>query len=77
MHGVSDPFITQAFEIFGFKSGALCKVEAQRLPDPEFPTVAFPNPEEKGMLHSSYLSILNHVIQEQRQAGIQVFTACR
>lgn len=48
MHGVSDPFISEAFRQVGF---APCiPVEKQRLPDPNFPTVKFPNPEEKGAL---------------------------
>lgn len=48
MHGVSDPFVSEAFKQAGF---APCiPVEKQRLPDPEFPTVKFPNPEEKGAL---------------------------
>ncbi|KAI5983862.1 hypothetical protein EDD15DRAFT_2178391 [Pisolithus albus] len=46
MHGVSDLFVSEAFKQVGF---APCiPVEKQRLPDPEFPTVKFPNPEEKG-----------------------------
>jgi phosphomannomutase len=48
MHGVSDPFVTRAFELFGFSTSSLKRVEEQRFPDPEFPTVPFPNPEEKG-----------------------------
>lgn len=48
MHGVSDPFVRKAFDMFGFNPSLLVPVEEQRLPDPEFPTVAFPNPEEKG-----------------------------
>lgn len=48
MHGVSDPFISEAFRQVGF---APCiPVEKQRLPDPNFQTVKFPNPEEKGAL---------------------------
>ncbi|KAJ8508538.1 hypothetical protein ONZ45_g9204 [Pleurotus djamor] len=48
MHGVSDPFITRGFEIFGLPPPV--KVEEQQMPDPDFPTVPFPNPEEKGAL---------------------------
>ncbi|KAH9842866.1 uncharacterized protein C8Q71DRAFT_877343 [Rhodofomes roseus] len=48
MHGVSHPFATRAFEVFGLP--AFVPVEEQRLPDPDFPTVRFPNPEEKGAL---------------------------
>lgn len=48
MHGVSDPFVHRAFSLFGFEPFLLVPVEEQRFPDPEFPTVPFPNPEEKG-----------------------------
>ena len=46
MHGVSDSFAKQAFAMFGFRP--YVPVAEQQLPDPEFPTVRFPNPEEKG-----------------------------
>lgn len=48
MHGVSDRFVSRAFTLFGFPS--YIPVVAQQTPDPEFPTVRFPNPEEKGAL---------------------------
>jgi phosphomannomutase len=49
MHGVGYPFAKQVFERFGFKP--LIPTTEQVLPDPEFPTVVFPNPEEgKGAL---------------------------
>jgi len=46
MHGVSDAFVKEAFDIFGFPP--YIPVMEQQHPDPEFPTVSFPNPEEKG-----------------------------
>ena len=46
MHGVSDSAMIKAFELFGFPQ--YIPVVAQQQPDPEFPTVKFPNPEEKG-----------------------------
>ncbi|KAJ7684780.1 hypothetical protein DFH06DRAFT_1355663 [Mycena polygramma] len=46
MHGVGDPFASRAFEIFGFPP--FVPVPEQQQPDPDFPTVPFPNPEEKG-----------------------------
>ena len=46
MHGVSDKFVSEAFAVFGF--APYLPVAAQQQPDPEFPTVKFPNPEEKG-----------------------------
>ncbi|KAJ7184145.1 hypothetical protein C8R46DRAFT_1158562 [Mycena filopes] len=48
MHGVSDPFVSRAFESFGF--APFIPVIEQQQPDPDFPTVVFPNPEEKGAL---------------------------
>jgi len=48
MHGVSSPFIQRGMQVFGFPERAVVEVAEQRVPDPEFPTVAFPNPEEKG-----------------------------
>lgn len=48
MHGVGLPFAQAAFESFGFASKQLSIVEEQAQPDPKFPTVKFPNPEEKG-----------------------------
>jgi phosphoglucomutase len=48
MHGVSDYYIKRAFKSFGF--APFIPVKEQRKPDPDFPTVRFPNPEEKGAL---------------------------
>ncbi|RZF37013.1 hypothetical protein LSTR_LSTR004701 [Laodelphax striatellus] len=44
MHGVGYPYIVGAFEYAKLKP--VIPVEEQILPDPEFPTVKFPNPEE-------------------------------
>lgn len=53
MHGVGTPFTTKAFEMFGHKE--LIMVPEQNSPDPSFPTVAYPNPEEgKGALELSF-----------------------
>ncbi|KAL4249554.1 phosphohexose mutase family protein [Abortiporus biennis] len=49
MHGVSDKFVQRAFDLFGFHP--FIPVLEQQIPDPEFPTVKFPNPEEKGALN--------------------------
>lgn len=46
MHGVGHPFAEKAFELYGF--APFTPVVEQQFPDPEFPTVKFPNPEEKG-----------------------------
>lgn len=48
MHGVSHPFVTEGFKVFGFPKNIFTPVKEQQYPDPEFPTVTFPNPEEKG-----------------------------
>ncbi|GAA5950012.1 hypothetical protein JCM3765_004164 [Sporobolomyces pararoseus] len=51
MHGVGLPFAQSAFESFGFSTSQFSVVEEQsRVPDPNFSTVKFPNPEEKGAL---------------------------
>lgn len=49
MHGVGYECLSKIFERFGFRD-VLFPVVAQMTPDPEFPTVKFPNPEEKGAL---------------------------
>ncbi|EKM82875.1 hypothetical protein AGABI1DRAFT_68903 [Agaricus bisporus var. burnettii JB137-S8] len=48
MHGVSDSYVKRAFEGFGF--APFIPVKEQQQPNPDFPTVRFPNPEEKGAL---------------------------
>lgn len=52
LHGVADPFIRAAFLRAGFPP--LEVVESQARPDPDFPTVSFPNPEEPGALDASF-----------------------
>jgi phosphoglucomutase len=49
MHGVGLPAMTQCAETLGIAS-QMTVVDAQAQPDPDFPTVRFPNPEEKGAL---------------------------
>ena len=48
MHGVGTETIQRVFHSAGFAS--LILVDAQAQPDPDFPTVAFPNPEEPGAI---------------------------
>lgn len=52
LHGVSDVFVKHAFEILGFP--LFVPVFDQQHPHPDFPTVSFPNPEEKGQIFSNY-----------------------
>uniref|UniRef100_G3MPT2 Phosphoglucomutase-2 n=1 Tax=Amblyomma maculatum TaxID=34609 RepID=G3MPT2_AMBMU len=55
MHGVSHPYMVQAFQTCGFKH--YIPVKEQMDPDPEFSTVKFPNPEEgKSSLDLSFLT---------------------
>ena len=48
MHGVAGGLALRAFALAGFPAPYV--VPAQAEPDPDFPTVAFPNPEEPGAL---------------------------
>lgn len=51
MHGVGGQWIERAFHKFNHP--AYFKVPSQLHPDPNFTTVSFPNPEEKGALNES------------------------
>lgn len=51
MHGVGAKLALQAFKNAGFKN--IFSVKEQQEPDGNFPTVHFPNPEEKGALDLS------------------------
>jgi len=52
MHGVGWETAAAVFEAAGF--AAPITVDAQLHPDPDFPTVAFPNPEEPGALDLAF-----------------------
>jgi phosphomannomutase len=54
MHGVGWETAATVFEAAGF--AAPITVDAQLHPDPDFPTVAFPNPEEPGALDLAFES---------------------
>lgn len=50
MHGVGLAFVRQAVCDIWSRGNNMRNVKEQAVPDPNFPTVSFPNPEEKGAL---------------------------
>jgi phosphomannomutase len=52
MHGVGAPFVVPALRAAGFEDVHVVPEQAE--PDGEFPTVKFPNPEEKGALDLAF-----------------------
>ena len=67
MHGVGFPAFKSLFTAFGFPVSDLVPVASQVDIDPEFPTVKFPNPEEKGALKLA--------ISEAEKSGCQIVLA--
>lgn len=51
MHGVGGAVLEEAFRLAGFPTPV--RVTSQFMADPDFPTVAFPNPEEPGAMDAA------------------------
>ena len=58
MHGVGTQTLSQVFAKAGFPDLILVKEQAD--PDPDFPTVAFPNPEEPGAIDLALATARSH-----------------
>ncbi|KAJ1558976.1 Phosphoglucomutase-3, partial [Cladochytrium tenue] len=52
LHGVGQPFAERALRVFGLPVFSAV-VPSQAAPDPDFPTLPFPNPEERGALDAA------------------------
>ncbi|KZF21856.1 hypothetical protein L228DRAFT_248611 [Xylona heveae TC161] len=61
MHGVGLPYMQAVMERLGL-DGNMIVVPEQAEPDPDFPTVKFPNPEEKGALDLAMATADRHGI---------------
>lgn len=57
-HGVGTPYIQEMFSHFGLPAPILCPQQCD--PDPSFPTLPFPNPEEKGALDLAIRTAKHH-----------------
>jgi len=66
MHGVGKEWVLRAFEAFGHPAPVITTAQAE--PDPDFPTVRFPNPEEgKGALELA--------IKAAQEGGVKLILA--
>lgn len=64
-HGVGHEYIDRMFAAFGLPATVPC--EEQCKPDPAFPTLPFPNPEEKGALDMA--------VETARKSGVRLVLA--
>lgn len=55
LHGVGHSYMVKAFQKLQYEN--YIPVKEQMYPDPDFPTVVFPNPEEKNCLVSVFYFI--------------------
>jgi phosphoglucomutase len=62
MHGVGLKYMQAALEQLGVAQ-YMSVVEEQAHPDPDFPSLKFPNPEEKGALDMAYWSADRHGVE--------------
>lgn len=67
MHGVGLTMMKQVAYMLWFRGHFMREVKEQAQPDPEFPTVPFPNPEERGALSLA--------IQEAQKNGSDIILA--
>lgn len=58
LHGVGGKVFLSLLELTGFQKPFV--VASQEHPDPAFPTVSFPNPEEPGALDESFITATRH-----------------
>jgi phosphomannomutase len=68
MHGVGHVFVEKSFERFGFNP--FTPVKEQQDPDPEFPTVQFPNPEEAGTPRATLRLRTQRLTIDSRSTGM-------
>jgi len=61
MHGVGLRYMTKALQTLGIEQNMIV-VQEQAHPDPDFPSVKFPNPEEKGALEVAISSADRHSV---------------
>jgi phosphomannomutase len=71
MHGVGQKPIMRALHEIGVRPDCIFSVVEQQDPDPDFPTVSFPNPEEHGTYFSAFSYRSAELTQVFRCFGMQ------